>query len=131
MALNSLSYTITLLLYCAFHVTALVLSLAYWKRYPNVCVLVLAGSLLNLFALGIRIAMYIFDIPFFDLMFGFGFINLGIGVVSVAGSGLYLLAIFTGRTPYTPRPPRPYEEEDWDRPAKPNSQPGSTGIKEP
>jgi hypothetical protein len=130
-------YSIGTLLYCLFHATALILSLVYWKRYPMVCVMVLAGSLLNLLALGARIAfpmIWFRRIDALDDRMTFAFINLGISLVNLSGSALYLMAIFTGRSRYTPRRTHsvPREDDDWDRPAalSTNSEPGSTGIQE-
>lgn len=125
-------YSIVTLLYCLFHLTALILSLVYWKRHAMVCLLVLAGSLLNLSALSVRIVLPMIWFQHFDDRMTFAFINLGISLVAVFGSALYLTAIFTGRGRYTPlwTHPLPREDDDWDRPpALPTeSEPGSTGI---
>ncbi len=133
--MDSLSYMLSTALFCAFHATALVLSLVYWKRYPNVCVLVLAGSLLNLLATVTRSVLPMMWFRHFDDQLSFGFANLGISLVNVLASGLYLLAIFTGRTTCTPRSERPtrrYVDDDWDRPATPPPAvgPGNTGIQQ-
>jgi hypothetical protein len=125
-------YSIGTFLYFIFHLTALILSLVFWRRHPTVCVLVLAGSLLNLLALGVRMVFPMIWFRLFEDRMTFAFINLSINLVNLSGSALYLIAIFTGRSRYAPRRAHfvPPEDDDWDRPAPPpaKTQSGSTGI---
>jgi hypothetical protein len=125
-------FSVISLAYCIFHLTALTLSLVFWKRHPKVCGLVLAGSILNLLALGARQLLPTVFFPIFGEMFAL--FHLGISFVSLSGASLYLLAIFTGRRPDAPRGGRlwPDEDDDWDRPAsRPSkSERGSTGIRD-
>ncbi len=123
-------HSLSSLLYLLLHLAALVLALIHWSRYPNVALLVLLGSLLNLFTLGLRFVSPM--VMFMD--FGFAFVNLGLSLLNVAGYTFYLIAIFAGRTPNTPRPtprPSPRDDDVWDRPkGPPKGDAGSTGIKD-
>ena len=127
--MNNWSHSILSLLYLAFHIVALVLSAAFWKRCPKACAFVMAGGLLNVVAAGARIAWPMF-FQFFHDQFSFALFNLAIGIVNLIGSALYLTAIFTGRSPARSFP---YEDEDdWDRPApvRKRSEPRSDWFRE-
>jgi hypothetical protein len=127
-------YSTGTFLYCLFHLTALVLAVVYWKRCPIVCALVLAGGLLNLLALGARIVLPMIWFQHFDDRVTFALVNLGIGLVNISGSALYLIAIFTGRSRSAPRRTHllPREDDDWNRPATlpRKTEGGGTGIQE-
>ena len=121
------------ILYLLFHVTALILSIVFWRRHPKVCLLVLIGSVLNLFAHGVRIALpTVFRN--LDIMASFALVNLGISCVAITGSSLYLAAIFIGRGAEFPHrlSASLRSEDDWQPRQVPprHVERGSTGIQE-
>jgi hypothetical protein len=130
---ESLIFSLSGILYLLFHVTALTLSIVFWRRHPKVCILVLIGSLLNLFAHGVRIAL---PVVFrnLDVMASFALINFGISCVSIAGSSLYLAAIFIERGAEFPHrlSASRRSEDDWQPRQVPprHVERGSTGIQE-
>jgi hypothetical protein len=93
-------YSIGTLFFGLFHLAALTLAIVNWKQYPTVCLLVLAGSLLNLSAIGARIALPTIWFQLFHDRLIFAFLNLGISLVNLSGSALYLIAIFAERSSY-------------------------------
>jgi len=126
-------FSLSAILYILFHVTALILSIVFWRRHPRVCMLVLIGSLLNLFAHGVRIALpTVFRN--LDIIASFALINFGISCVSIAGSSLYLAAIFVGRGAQFPHrlSASLRSEDDWPPRQVPprHVERGSTGIQE-
>jgi hypothetical protein len=108
-------YSIGTLFFGLFHLAALTLAIVNWKQYPTVCLLVLAGSLLNLSAIGARIALPTIWFQLFHDRLIFAFLNLGISLVNLSGSALYLIAIFAERSSYPARHPLPRDDDDWDR----------------
>ena len=120
-------FSLITLLYCVFHLIALTLALTFWRRHPKVCGLVLAGAILNLSAMSTR--LFLPMMRFHDPM-GFAFIHLGIGLVNICGSSLYLAAIFTGRRPNRSRLDEyDDDDDDWNQPT-PKSAPRSTWFRE-
>jgi hypothetical protein len=108
-------YSAVPLLYCVFHFIALLLSVIFWKRFPKACVLLMAGALLNLLASGARFATPVIFRHLQDHT-GFTIFGLGISLVNLLGSSLYLTAIFKGRRPDRSRLDAD-DDDDWDRPA--------------
>src|SRR5688572_25690786 len=117
-------FTISSLLYFLLHLTALILSLVFWRRYPKVCLLVLIGSLLNLTALAARTVLPMIWLFRFEERVGFALMNLALSFVNIFGSALYLVAVFAERSDDRPRrpywPPRDNEladgrtkDDDW------------------
>ena len=78
-------YSLGSLLDGILHLTALVLSLVYWKRYPTVCILVMAGSLLNLVGMGGRIVLPGIWFRHGQDRMTYAIINLGVSLVNLSG----------------------------------------------
>ena len=128
--MNNWSSSILSLLYLAFHIVALVLSAAFWRRCPKACALVMAGGLLNVVAAGVRLVAPMFHLQMFRDQMSFALFYLAIGIVNLLGSALYLTAVFTGRS--TARA-FPYDDDDdWDRsaPVPKQAEPRSSWFRE-
>jgi hypothetical protein len=114
------------------HVTAVILALAYWRRYSSACALLLAGAILNLLVALARFALPAVLRPGNDA-FSFTLAFSALSIVSLLGYGLMLMAVFAGRSAASLPPSRPRavpeSDEQWEQP-EPEPPPDSTGIEE-